>query len=169
MIRKSIIFACSVLSLFVLLNCSGKDFKKFNSVKEMTDDAKASVEFISAEDLKTVLESGNKFYLIDCRESNEFDSMCIQGAINIPRGVLESEITEKAMNRKTILFIYCSNGDRSALAANILPKLKYSNVKVLEAGIDNWKVKYPKLLELNPVRGDVKTKATAKPSGGCGG
>jgi len=167
--KKLFIFVWSVLSVILMLSCSGNDIKKYNSVKEMTDDAKATVEFISAKDLKTVLESGDKFYLIDCRESDEFDSMCIQGAVNIPRGVLESEITEKAMNRKTTLYIYCSNGDRSALAANILPKLKYSNVKVLEAGFDNWKAKYPKLLELSPVRGDVKTKATAKPSGGCGG
>jgi len=169
MMKYSINIACSVLSVIIMIGCSGKDIKKYNSIKEMTDDAKSSVEFISAVDLKTVLESGNKFYLIDCRESDEFDSMCIQGAINIPRGVLESEITEKALNRKTALYIYCSNGDRSALAANVLPKLKYSNVKVLEAGFDNWKAKYPKLLELNPVRGDVKTKAPAKPSGGCGG
>ncbi len=166
--KKSIIFILSAFTL-ILTACSGSDSKNFASVKEMVDDAKASVKWISADDFKQILESGNKFYLIDCRESEEFDSACIKGAISVPRGDLESNISEKAPRHRMPLYIYCSNGDRSALAAKVLPLLKYSNVKVISGGFNEWQIKYPELVELHPVRGAVSSSAPKKPSGGCGG
>ena len=71
----------------------------------MVADAKASVTFISAQDFKKKVESGEKYYLIDCREAVEFDSVCIKGAINIPRTVLEAQVSDKAP-KKEIQYIY---------------------------------------------------------------
>ncbi|HRZ96081.1 MAG TPA: rhodanese-like domain-containing protein [Paludibacter sp.] len=167
--KKIIPFVWSILLVIFMLSCTGKEIKKYNNAKEMSDEAKKTVTFVSAENLKAAIDSGEKFYLIDCRETDEFDSACIKGAINIPRGLLESQIAEKAPAHRKTIFIYCSNGNRSTLAATVLPKLKYAHVKVLEGGIDNLKAKFPDLLELNPIRGDVKSKAPAKSSGGCGG
>ena len=135
----------------------------------MIDDAKSKVEFVSAVQLKAAMDKGEKYYLIDCRETAEFDSACIKGAINIPRGLLESQVAEKAPLHRTTVYIYCSNGDRSTLAATVLPRLKYADVHVLEGGFDVLKTKFPDLVEMTPVRGESKTKAPAKASGGCGG
>ena len=77
-------------------------------------------------------------------------------------------ISEKAPGKRKPLYIYCSNGDRSALAGTILPLLKYTDVKVLEGGFDNWQIRFPDLVELAPVRGAVKA-AVKKPAAGCGG
>lgn len=167
--KKSLIFLLSVFTLFVFTSCSNSDTKQFESVKDMIDDAKASVNWISADDFKKVLESGSKYYLIDCREGEEFDSACIKGAISVPRGNLENGISEKAPKHRLPLYIYCNNGDRSALAANILPLLKYSNVKVITGGFEEWQGKYPELVEIHPVRGNTSAATPKKSSGGCGG
>ena len=91
-----------------------------------------------------------------------------QNAINIPRGVLENEITNKAPKHQQTVYIYCDNGNRSTLAAEILPMMKYREVYVIEGGFDVVKSQLPQLVENAPVRAGVK-KAAIKPSGGCGG
>ncbi len=158
-----------IIIAITLLGCSSKNSKEYASVDEMVKETKTKVDFISSDDLKAVLDAHKHVYLIDCRESEEFDSACIKDAINIPRGVIEGSISEKAPKHRQTVIIYCNNGDRSSLAAAILPHLKYSDVKVLEGGFDDWKTKYPDMIEIHPVRGDSQVKAPAKPSGGCGG
>jgi rhodanese-related sulfurtransferase len=165
MIQKIIFFTLVVL----LWSCTGKNTKEYASVDEMVKDAKTHVEFISAENFKAELDKHAIMYLIDCRETQEFDSSCIKSAINIPRGTIESVISEKAPKHRQTVYIYCDNGDRSTLTATILPQLKYTDVKVIEGGFDAVKAKFPALVEIHPKRGDSSTKVTAKPSGGCGG
>jgi len=163
---KKIVFFILVTGLFA---CTGKNTKEYASVVEMVKDAKTHVEFISVADFKAELDKHAIMYLIDCREPEEFDSSCIKSAINIPRGTIESVISEKAPKHRQTLYIYCDNGDRSTLTARILPQLKYTDVKVIEGGFDAFKAKFPELVEIHPKRGDSSTKVTAKPSGGCGG
>ena len=163
---KKVIFFILITGLFA---CTGKNTKEYASVDEMVKDAKTHVDFISVDDFKAELDKHAIMYLIDCRESQEFDSSCIKSAINIPRGTIESVISEKAPKHRQTLYIYCNNGDRSTLAATILPQLKYSDVKVINGGFDAVKAKFPALVEMNPKRGDSSTKPAAKPSGGCGG
>lgn len=159
----------SVAACIVLVSCTGKNLKTYNNVDEMVADAQKSVTFIKANELKKAMDAGDKFYLIDCRESVEFDSACIKGAVNVPRGVIEADISTSAPKKKVTLYIYCNNSKKSILAASILPKLKYTNVKVIEGGFDQLKIKYPELIEMHPVRGGAKAKVPAKSSGGCGG
>jgi rhodanese-related sulfurtransferase len=163
---KKIVFFILVSGLFA---CTGKNTKEYASVTDMVKDAKTSVEFVSVADFKAELDKHAIMYLIDCREPQEFDSSCLKSAINIPRGTIESVISEKAPKHRQTLYIYCDNGNRSTLAANILPQLKYTDVKVIEGGFDAVKAKFPALVEMHPKRGDSTTKVTAKPSGGCGG
>ncbi len=152
---------------FVLQSCA-KDLKNYESSQAMIDEAKKEVKFITAEEFKKQLDSDQSFYLIDCREPDEFDSVCIKGAINIPRGKIEEEISLIAPNHRQYVVVYCNNGDRSVLVAQILPEFKYSCVKVIEGGLENWSQKYPLDLEFKPVRGGG-AKKVAKPAGGCGG
>jgi len=160
------------ISLLVLLaglaSCGSNDTKIYAGVEEMAEAARSKVDIISPADFKAVLESEKHFYLIDCRESEEFDIACIKGAISVPRGVLENEIADQAPKKRVAVYIYCDNGQRSALAATVLPRLKYTNVQLIDGGFDAWQQLYPELVEQSPVRGAIK-KAAAAPSGGCGG
>ncbi len=167
--KKYWILSVSSLLVIILGACSGSNLKNYKSVEEMVADAKASVTFISAEDFKNAVEKGEKYYLIDCREAVEFDSACITGAINIPRTVLEAQLSAKAPKKRHQVYIYCNDNEKAILAASVLPEFKYSSVKVIEGGYDAVSARFPDLIELNPVRGDTKSKAPAVASGGCGG
>jgi rhodanese-related sulfurtransferase len=165
MIKKTLILFVAVL----FMACGPKQPKEYAGPEELVKATAEKVNFISAEELKAVIDAHKQFYLIDIRETEEFDSACINAAVNIPRGVLEGSVSDKAPKHRQMVYVYCSKGDRSTLAAATLAKLKYANVKVLKGGFDNFKVKFPEMIELNPVRGGETKKAAAKPSGGCGG
>jgi rhodanese-related sulfurtransferase len=160
------------ISLLVIvlgfISCANNETKSFASVEEMVEDARSNVDIISPADFKKVLEAGEQYYLIDCRESEEFGISCIPGALSVPRGVLEDEIANQAPKKRTTVYIYCDNGLRSAMAATVLPALKYSSVKLIDGGFEAWQQLFPELIENSPVRGTIK-KAAAAPSGGCGG
>lgn len=161
-------YAIFLMCFVALISCQQISNKEAKNADELVTQAKASVRMISAADFGKVVTSGEHFYLIDCREPEEFDSACIQNAINIPRGVLENEITNKAPKHQQTVYIYCDNGNRSTLAAEILPMMKYREVYVIEGGFDVVKSQLPQLVENAPVRAGVK-KAAIKASGGCGG
>ena len=156
------------LILLIFGSCAREETKVFSSIDEMVADAKLKTEFISAADFKTVLESGKKIYIIDCREESEYDSSCIKNAINVPRGLLEFQIGSKVDDRRGDVYLYCSDGKRSTLAASVLPKMKFANVKVIDGGFDNWVNQFPDLVQLHPA-GETTKKKPAASSGGCGG
>lgn len=158
-----------LLTVFLFIGCKNKSLKTFENEKEMIQDAKSGIKSISLSDFKKAFDNQEKYYLVDCREEAEYDSSCIPGAINIPRGLLEFKIGNKIPERRAVIYVYCSNGDRSALAVEVLPKLKFSNAILIESGFDGWKAAYPDDIELEP-GGDQKEESAPPPSGGgCGG
>lgn len=167
--KHIVLFVLTAFVVLIATGCSGREIKTYNSTRELVEAAKADVKIISPEAFKNVMESGEKFYLIDCREPGEFETGCIKGALNVPRGVLENEISATAPDKSTPIYIYCKKGDRAILAASVLPYVKYGNVKVIDGGFIKWKEKFPGLVEEHPVRGNKKSKSPAAPSGGCGG
>jgi len=155
--------------ILALVACNNQTNKTYDSVEEMIEKATTRVNFVDADALKKMIEAKELFYLIDCREEEEFDISCIQAAMNIPRGTLEGTVSEKAPKKRNKLILYCSDGNRSVLAATVLPLLKYSNVYVLKDGFNAFNTLFPELIENSPVRGNTESKPVAKPSGGCGG
>ena len=87
--------------------------------------------------------------IIDVREPFEFDAGHLPGAVNIPRGVLEFEIeahpavacaTHPALaDRARPLLVYCRSGGRSALAAEVLGRLGFTDVVSMAGGIVAWR------------------------------
>ena len=102
--------------------------------------AKQHITEVNSETARKLLAEGN-ITLIDTREESEFAAGHIDNAILLPRGVLEfklSTIPELADKSKAIL-IYCRTGGRSALAAQTLQTLGYTNVLSLAGGFEGWK------------------------------
>ncbi len=77
--------------------------------------------------------------LIDVREPDEHLLGIIEGAVPIPRGILEYTVTEKVPNREAAVVVYCSAGHRSVLAAAVMQQLGYTNVASLQGGFNAWK------------------------------
>lgn len=77
--------------------------------------------------------------LIDVREDNEWDAGHAAGARHMGRGVIERDIVHQIPAKDTELILYCGGGYRSALAADNLQKMGYTNVLSVAGGWTAWK------------------------------
>jgi rhodanese-related sulfurtransferase len=118
-------------------------------LKEMIQEARASVEEVSVEDAHEGLRNGEVHLLIDVREPFEWDKGHISDAVNLPRGLLElradpeSPVTNPDLseNKDARVIVYCTKAPsaRSMLAAQTLVRMGYSNVAALRGGLEEWK------------------------------
>jgi len=99
-------------------------------------DAKTRVTEISAEEAATRQQAGA--VVIDVREAQEFAQQHIDGAVHLSRGILETQIEQLAPDTQTSIVCYCGGGNRSALAADNLQKMGYTNVVSLAGGFAAW-------------------------------
>jgi len=107
---------------------------------KLVDDVRARVREITVEDARKKLDSG-RARLIDVREESEWAAGHIRGAEYIGRGVLERDIEQKIPDRNAELVLYCGGGFRSALSAENLQKMGYTNVSSMAGGWREWKEK----------------------------
>ena len=80
--------------------------------------------------------------MIDVREGNEIkDTGSIEGALNIPRGLIEMKLVpgSDGLNADTPIVVYCGGGSRASLAGSTLKEIGFSNVQNLEGGFRGWK------------------------------
>src|ERR671914_97654 len=84
--------------------------------------------------------SGNGAVIVDVREQHEFEESHLPGAVHVPRGHLESRIEGSAPDKDAHVILYCSQGNRSALAAKTMQELLgYKDVASMRGGITLWK------------------------------
>lgn len=77
--------------------------------------------------------------LIDVREDNEWEAGHARGAIHMGRGVIERDVVHQIPDKDAELILYCGGGYRSALAADNLQKMGYTNVLSMAGGWTAWK------------------------------
>ena len=105
----------------------------------ITDAAKANITEITAEVTLDWRSAGRAFYLVDVREDREWSAGRCAGAIHIGRGVLERDIEATISQLDAHIVLYCGGGYRSALAADALGKMGYTEVWSLAGGIRRWR------------------------------
>ena len=111
---------------------------------KLVEDAKQRVRETNVDDVKARLDRHDKFILIDVREDNEFDADHIPGAVHLGKGIIERDIEGKYPDVHTPMILYCGGGFRSALAADNLQKMGYTDVISMDGGIREWREKkYP--------------------------
>lgn len=76
--------------------------------------------------------------ILDVREADEYARGHIEGAKPLSRGILEQKIDRLIPDLSTPIVVYCSGGERGALAAENLLKMGYDNVRSLKGGLRNW-------------------------------
>ena len=130
LVTSFILFA----SVFIVSSsAAGKDM----TVKELVDEAKAGIRTISAAEANAMFGKTGVVFL-DVREPDEFKAGHIPGAVNIPRGLLESRIEEQIPDKNTTIVVYCRSGVRSALASATLVKMGYKGVLNMDGGWKAW-------------------------------
>lgn len=102
---------------------------------KIVDDARSRVKETTVDEIKRRLDRGDKFTLVDVREESEFAKDHLPGAIHLGKGVIERDIEARVPDPKTELILYCGGGFRSALAADNLQKMGYTNVISMDGGI----------------------------------
>jgi rhodanese-related sulfurtransferase len=111
---------------------------------QIVQDAKSRISECEVDEVKERMERGEKFHLIDVREESEYAKDHIPGAVHLGKGVLERDIEKQFPDTGAPLVLYCGGGFRSALAADNLQKMGYTNVISMDGGMRGWREKnYP--------------------------
>jgi len=108
---------------------------------KIVDDAKTRVRETNVDQVKSRMDRGDKFTLIDVREESEFAKDHLPGAIHLGKGIIERDIEARVPELDTEMILYCGGGFRSALAADNLQKMGYTNVISMDGGIRDWREK----------------------------
>jgi rhodanese-related sulfurtransferase len=111
---------------------------------KIVDDARKRIQETTVDEVKNKLDRGEKFLLIDVREESEFAKDHLPGAISLGKGIIERDIEQRVPDVSTPMILYCGGGFRSALAADNLQKMGYTQVISMDGGIREWREKsYP--------------------------
>lgn len=110
----------------------------------LVDDAKTRVKEISPEDVLEKQKNGESFFFVDVREDREWNDGHAKGAMHMGRGVIERDIEKNIPSKSDLVVLYCGGGFRSALAADNIQKMGYSNVLSMAGGMRLWRERnYP--------------------------
>ena len=111
---------------------------------KIVDDARSRIRETNADSIKSRMDRGDKFILVDVREESEFAKDHLPGAIHMGKGVIERDVEGRVPDLNAEMVLYCGGGFRSALAADNLQKMGYTNVISMDGGIRDWREKgYP--------------------------
>jgi rhodanese-related sulfurtransferase len=101
---------------------------------KLAEDAKQRVREVDIEGYKRLVANHEAGQLVDVREDNEWEAAHAAGAIHLSRGIIERDIEVTFPDKNTKLVLYCGGGFRSALAADNLQRMGYTNVLSLDGG-----------------------------------
>jgi rhodanese-related sulfurtransferase len=101
--------------------------------------ARARVKECSIADAKARLDRGEVEHFIDVREDHEFAKDHAKGARHLGKGIIERDIETLVPDRQASILLYCGGGYRSALAADALTQMGYTNVTSMDGGIKAWR------------------------------
>jgi len=104
----------------------------------LVNDAKSRVKQIDYREIKKRLDAGEKFILVDTREDLEWAKGHVPGAIHLGKGIIERDIEKTIPDHNAPVVLYCGGGFRSALAADNLQKMGYTNVISMDGGWRGW-------------------------------
>ncbi|MCX5755970.1 MAG: rhodanese-like domain-containing protein [Gemmatimonadetes bacterium] len=105
---------------------------------KIVNDAKANIKELTIAETKARVDADKSIKLIDVREDREWALGHIDGAEHIGKGVIERDIETKIPDKDTEVILYCGGGFRSALSAEVLQKMGYTNVASMDGGWRAW-------------------------------
>lgn len=141
--KKILVNLVSVLFVVIFASATalaeGKGLAGLPSVvKDMVDNAKASVPKVSTADVKAAIDKKEKSIILDVRDGEEYSAGHLPGALNISRGTLELHVFGKIPDRDAKIYVYCKATARSALATKTLQELGYTNAFLMDAAFEDW-------------------------------
>jgi rhodanese-related sulfurtransferase len=105
---------------------------------KLVNDAKSRIREVTVDETRERMKANNDVRLIDVREDNEWEAAHAAGAEHLGKGIIERDIEATVPDKATELILYCGGGFRSALAADVLQRMGYSNVFSMAGGWKAW-------------------------------
>jgi rhodanese-related sulfurtransferase len=105
---------------------------------KLVDEAKTRINEVSVAETLERLSSTDPPRLIDVREDHEWEAGHAASAQHLSKGIIERDIETQVPDKHTELILYCGGGYRSALAADALQHMGYTNVHSLSGGWKAW-------------------------------
>ncbi len=106
---------------------------------KLVEEAKKRIKERTVAEVKAMLDSGKPVHFIDVREDHEWEKDHAAGAKHLGRGILERDIEEMIPDQNAEIVLYCGGGFRSALSADHLQRMGYTNVTSMDGGIKAWR------------------------------
>jgi rhodanese-related sulfurtransferase len=107
---------------------------------KLVNDAKSRIREVTVEETRERMAKDNSIRLIDVREDDEWRAAHAAGAEHLGKGIIERDIEATVPDKSTEVVLYCGGGYRSALAADVLQNMGYTNVFSLAGGWKAWTV-----------------------------
>lgn len=104
----------------------------------IVDEARSRIRELNVQQVKHKFDASERFHLVDVREESEFAAGRLPGAIHLGKGVIERDIEQAIPDHEAEIVLYCGGGYRSALAADNLQKMGYTNVWSMDGGWRDW-------------------------------
>jgi rhodanese-related sulfurtransferase len=108
---------------------------------KLVQDAKSRIKECTVDDVKARLDRGEKLNIIDVREESEYAAGHVPEAVHLSKGIIERDVEKRFPDPNTELVVYCGGGFRSALVADNLQKMGYTNIISMDGGHRVWKEK----------------------------
>lgn len=105
---------------------------------KLVNDAKSRIRELNVDYVKRKLDAGERFQLIDVREDHEWDKGHLPRAMHLGKGIIERDVEEKITDKGAEIVCYCGGGFRSAMVADNLQKMGYTNVWSMDGGWRGW-------------------------------
>ena len=105
---------------------------------QLVDDARARIRETDVATVAQRLQDGEAFALVDVREQSEWDRGHLPGAVHLGKGVIERDVEAAFPDLDAELVLYCGGGYRSALAADALRRMGYTQVVSMDGGWRGW-------------------------------
>ena len=106
---------------------------------KLVDDAKSRIREVTVAETQARMKQNPDAKLIDVREDHEWEAAHAAGAIHLGKGIIERDVETAVPDKATEMILYCGGGYRSALVADVLQRMGYTNVFSMAGGWKAWK------------------------------
>ena len=106
---------------------------------KLVNESKSRIREVTVAETRERMAGNNGIRLIDVREDNEWAEAHAAGAEHLGKGIIERDIEVSVPDKSTEVILYCGGGYRSALVADVLQNMGYTNVFSMAGGWKAWK------------------------------